>query len=1587
MVGQQVIERRIRAYDVKFGKPYGSMDFHDFMISMTPDVYWTMRVGDTVNFGTTDPISTNGDASTASLSGTVLPSLVISDSQVVKLQNTSRFSTAIGSYVLAPASNDGSFAAAISAVIKPSTVVGSVAAGLYEVIASIHLPTTSSYSRPLLFIGRGSDGKIVVGVSRDTDATPIIFTSQTVVNKDQFVHVAVQTTTIQSGAAHKLYINGVGEAEFTTYFPCQTALTDSGPNRVRLQCTAGGFVKPGTTTVATTGVYLPFQGQIEGVGFWLRRVPDFQSVSQQLYQIGVSQTYIDPLDPLIDTAPLDVVSYDQTYRDRIRDLNPAHYYPLDSPGTIGTTELDQGLSPIGNVNIIYKRTCELLPPAVITDDPFSNSAKMIHSDGPSIHNAGSDVTPLNCGVNPGTRTAMSVAFWLCKNPAKSADFDGMWSISNKNAQPTGLSSEPGGGISFATQGDNFYFMKHDKLSSLFYKTMFPWALVLGDTTTASLHASWNLIVCTVSALGVMKTYVNGEQYVPAQLSTNGQGVLVPTSSELMIGGEPPYDDAPPFGLDHFAIFGRELTQYEISNMYAVGRSGAAYTRTTADGVTPPLLGYLASQDPLPQLLNMADITKYVVDWSVEYDITQTVGSCSMTVKEEIQNPQITPLLPINKYITIEERYATADYGTVDIDWTPIGHFLVDGSPRQTNANDGEVVYQFSLRTVMKLASLDVMTRHIVADRITHTKALLTLSKTVGDTYEFTVQRPAGDVDPIYVNWLSAPMPRLFTSGFLNRNKPPKPDGTPSGTYGPELPGVIRVKDAASSIQILTGQGICRISKTYYENFIPDGLGNPNILGGLRVTFDRYLNSSDVVNTTVSALITDAERGLKLLDFAAKPGIIPQTMFVNSGNAKGRVYKIASTSPVVNLDYISGSAFNAASNVNFGNPQNWIAPGNAIQFGAVNYTQYASCTLNYGDYTNYLVFSALSLPSLVQESYVLRGIVIKVYCECPGGYGKIQACELWDFQSNAPVPGTNQANHTGTNKNGVVFGAPNSKWGTTLINAQNLNRFGISVQMSNPTTPAGNPNDTGRVYKIEISYYIDTPTSSNADKIVVRNVAGFVVNPVYEGIQVGDQVELGSANRPEDVLRQLMYLGGQQNTDSTRPFFFQVNALPVEFGGMQLPPQNYFALEGATVLDAITRAVSFMPPNYSVIPKINGQTIGGLIIQQPTPSQTVESNLDYGIDGTDINVYNKVVGVGETTELVNLAASTISAIRSYKMTNYVDPGSESSPAGITYTPAQMATANAPLLKLLDSNAKTPAPVTVDAHGWHAKDYGVIWQMAGATVGNFTMNDEALFCLDIGRNVDANAEYLLDRIQIGHLQTYLQTDGLTQTMSVWAMIEKDYQAEYGKVPPAIPSQAMCDLAGEIDEVGGTYIPRKDSPSWKLLVDEFKLNTGMNDVQSPQFVQQEATKARFLKFEVNQAHAITVYNKDNRARIDLTEIRVFPSVDIYATATIGITGKFNTPGYKALLGQMRVRRYVLEKNVYINDIETLKNFAVVNLSELVREFSPSSVTAMVRNVLIGDTIAVFSKHTSLYKNYLVRSSRYGSSGIASLGIIDYS
>ena len=501
--------------------------------------------------------------------------------------------------------------------------------------------------------------------------------------------------------------------------------------------------------------------------------------------------------------------------------------------------------------------------------------------------------------------------------------------------------------------------------------------------------------------------------------------------------------------------------------------------------------------------------------------------------------------------------------------------------------------------------------------------------------------------------------------------------------------------------------------------------------------------------------------------------------------------------------------------------------------------------------------------------------------------------------------------------------------------------------------------------------------------VVNYTGGTLPNLTTDGVAIGNTLRIGDFNSPAQALTKILLFAGFQNTDSTKPFYFELIE-PIFDGGITLVPQSFSRDDNKSWLQIAKEILDQCPGNYKLIVDRSGVVRTINVIQKVVGSadHILEKMASFEKDGSDYGIYTRVVASGQFLDPTDVGLSTAAGgnatYKAYKLTNFTS----ASPQGTTLS---QSAADTIINQIANHDPKTPiGPASDDGQD----TYGTIWRVFGTMAVHgfdcrrWSMEDSNLFWIDLGRDSNDN-QYLIDTFEIQVFPVMLPVGTiLQQTLQIYYMTDADYIAATGDIPPQTSGDAtvITNLAA-----------MANSTAWKALTSEFTTGEGITDVTSVDFPDGIPVKMRFIKFVCGQPwhhpeQDGTKYEDTPISIIAMAGLRIYTSQEIIQVAELGVTPPFDTQTFRDDAKRLRRRTLYLEKNPYIQTSKDAQDFALQELKEHYTEFEPYAVGAIAPTVELWDTVQWTNPETNTTATYVVKAMNLKNNEYISLQLVDY-
>lgn len=1597
--GDVEIQHRIRRYDVKWGRPHFAVTYKRLLLAKMPIFYWSMENSD---YGGGSLYSRNWgskgrdyDLRYVGYSG-----FEFALGQADPTDNEVNFkSVGYGESTVACSNSDLTYGYSIVLWLKPNVVLenghidGLISKQTsYGVgtggVCSIHIEGNAGSNRLAFWFNNGEvvytdPLDVIFEVGQRYCITLTVEPSGPLTDPDKPLSKDNPRTWIDTNEMH-IYVNGVEVYTGST--------VNNKPDLTTNNCKW----LVGAARQAGTPVWF-FDGWMDEVGVFPTAFNEF--TAQQIFAVGQSATYLEP-DEDFDNDVVGSYADQKRYKDLVKSHSPTHYWPLDTilsgAGNYYKYVADETAAGLYSTPLSIARNAGQWNSNHIITSPI-NAMNYTTADPPgkALIISGDNYPAIAYGRNPGSNLIwdrlstdvreMTAECWFKKNNANNSHWDGIMGLDEY----------------FSTKG----FVMGVQNSG--YRIGVWWSFVVNNSRqTKSLQYNgpmdndlWYHLAITLNRNGEARMYVNGVLVASASWGRT-YAYQSPRLANFIVGGNgtDPFNTSPTGQFDEIATYSRALSAAEIYAHYWTGALGP-FAKVTLNGGDP-------LQDPSPfvigtneysELINEEDITEYVENYSFDDDLKQLIPTASMTVRDDWGEQNINSKLGANTYVKIERRFRSPslDY---DSGWVSLRHFLCEGPIGGSMSTSGQRVYTVALKGVTKLLNLDLAHTPIEPDKVLVRKRKLDVNSATTEYTKFHMSRDPNNpvLENVFINWAEFPSVKLWVTDFLNLDDT---DNNKGGLSDPKE--ILRIKGSEGAVRILGGEGAVVIDNTYLLDKVGDnGLGNPSTI---MAEFYRYVTSEDKVVTTVASMSVVRDRwrvslanNLVLVDGMA--------FLVKSGTAKGKYWRLVSTGSDVNFSNITKIvAGTNLTNVAGSGSYDWtkVSSFNNATPPPGGGTQYAIQALGPNSYNAEYTFKYADVPMAVTlppssadwaDGSVITGIRITMWRRMRTNYGSFANPQNFtDLGTHLRIGSltTTDAKKSGsysTNANweAVVFGGDkqalgvNWTWGQ-IKNSMNDVSIRHKVKIGSRYNYSNGLRNIVEVYQFKIEVFVE-----DLGVVTLQDIHGYPVHPEYEGLAIGDVVQVGDFNAVEDAVRKALYRCNFQENNSTKPFYFELDDCPSTLAPSvppirpQISDQTYWA-------EMVEDLLKYAPPNYRLFADEEGVTrarLSGFLIGA-TPIHVLEGRIDINEDRGDYGIATRLIVEGESSDSFNIAlnvdAGGTSACRAYVLDGYADPNEQpdsDDSMGVSKTQLE---ADAIWKQVFNGNPKTPVPST--ANNWKTR-YGVILAEEGpaSQVKRWHYEDTPLCAIDIGRST-TGTPIEIEALQFTWMNHYLEGNAIAQSMIVHYMTEADYEAEFGASLDAVPNQE-----------DNTYFPPSTSRAWRLLIDEFALQEGDTTIEANDFESGRPTQVRFLMFTVGQGHyrfpvlEVEGGDRDAAIRVTMAEIKVWTSRRIIATAELGVSGIFGTGDYKELATRLRRRTDYLEKNLYLNDFDKAKQFALAELQERYVDFSPIAVTVFAPTVMVGDVIYLVHPETRVGKAYLVVAASHDATGVGRFQILNY-
>lgn len=1327
-----------------------------------------------------------------------------------------------------------------------------------------------------------------------------------------------------------------------------------------------------------------FDGKMDEVGVF-PLVLNAQTV-QRVFALGLGATYLEP-DEDFDNDVIGAYADQRVYSEVVIADGAVNYWKLDEVknGTgddyrycedfTSNSEYSRNLSVARNAGQWDSARITTSPVEISNYRPTDAPPKALMFAGD-----GSRQGLVRNRIDPDITNEMSVEFWY-KRLGTSSHFDGIIGFPY-DYQRKGIC------VSIKKNEIRVYFSYTGRPVSV-------QKIFLTDVVNIEKDV-WYHVVVTLDKTGHAIFYLNGSPVISYNWGSN-YAYQAPASSDLLLGGMgvDPNNTQPPYEMDEVSIYNYPLTAAQVHNHYWTAKVGP-FSKVilsggdTGDEPSPFVIG----SNEYSELTNEEDITGYVIAYNLDEDLGQIVATGSLVVSEAWGENLIATKLRANTYVIIERRFISQSQN-LDSGWISFGHFLSEGSLSVAVSADGRPrTYTVALRSPLRMAAFDLVHTPIEPDKLLVPKRKLDVTTATEEYTKFHMSRNPENptLDNVFINWAEFPSVKLWVTDFKNLG-----DETEGGIEDPKE--VIRIKGSEGSVRVLGGEGAVVINNRYLNDKITDnGLSDPSTL---YAEYYRYATSEDVFLAEIESI--SVVNGIWNIGLTQEyPMTNGMSVLVKSGSAKGKYWKlvIAGTNREIdNFEKIDADT--SISNIGL-QAYNWtkVSSYDGAPPPPGSGTQYAAQALSLvGSYGTYVTYNYLDIPLAIDagassanwsSGSVVTGIKITLWRRARDTYGgPAEELSVADVGLRLKIGGLYTVD---TAKSGywpttspdwvsVTYGDSTQPLGTawTWDDIKDV-LDDVHVQYAVKLQGSRNSNlrNVAEVYQVKVELFLE-----DLNVVTLHDIHGFNVNPSYEGLSEGDIVQIGDYNAVEDVIRKALYRANFQENDSTKPFYFELDACPRDLAP-SVPPIRLSLRDETNYAELLSEAVKYAPPNYRIVTDSEGVTRAKLLGFLPgiKPTHNLVAHMELSVDRGDYGVATRLIVEGEGPDSFNIALNAnsggTSAVKAYVLDGYADPTKKpevDDSLGVTKTQAE---ADAIWQQVFDGNARTPVPST--SNEWKTR-YGVILakEHSPDKVKRWNFEDLPLCAVDLGR-ASTGTPVKIEAIDFLWFNHYLEGNSISQSMMVYYMTENDYESEFLRQLEATPDQ---------DDM--SYFPPANARSWKLLVDEFALTEGLNTIESSNFDTGADTNVRFLKFVCGQGHyrfpiVLNAGDPDAAIRVTVSEIKVWTSKAITATAELGVTGMFGSGEFKQLATRLRRRTQYLDKNLYLNSFTRAKAFAQAELLERFTEFNPITIRAVAPTVRIGDIVIITNPETRIQTSYLVMAMSQDMQGMSQMQVLNF-
>lgn len=1258
-------------------------------------------------------------------------------------------------------------------------------------------------------------------------------------------------------------------------------------------------------------------------------------------------------DTDIITEPVDQTDDSDSYQDLITALAPDHWYKLDEAATGAVTDngsfAQNGTSAAGTA--VNQTTLLVNGTGKSAKFGNNNATHRVSVANFDIHAASIAGVDYQDGYIEKFTLEFLFAFDGPLNTNSTCPIMGQYDTTNKMFGPLTLNRV----------GTDYYIAFGYNMAdstSLVSAATYPWVYA-----KVTLGQTYHFAITYQN--GVVTLYKDGVAMMSRQMRTvgfhNGGMPWANDTKTFYIGYAPDFVSTTVAPASTYVYFDEVVLYRTALSAYEVNRhayKSKNYYAAEGGGVGPAPVEGNCDNRVLPTLTGGTDVTGYIFENSLQ--ITRgdenLIDTLTFSCSEDWGYNTLASVFRANDYMVVEKRYSTLD-GTIDTGWISIGHFLVEGPfGKEVTAQDGRKVYTVTAKSVTKILTFDQPTRiELKPDKLFVDRRDMEDVSSGIEYKSFRIPR-VGYTNLFYGNISPFPTPKLWATGFSVVD-----DIVTSAD-------VIRARGAEESVQFVYGTGTFRIDTDYFNTAVKDkGLGAPTTIQfeGYRdlmyedILFD--IEVTDVIKQTsgadiVYAAIRVAAAENQIIDGETYVG---RTIFLQDGAAKGYMYRIVkfkNYSDTFRWTGLSGGDFTALT----GNAVSAVATGESIVVTVGGAP--AATTVEWDFLADY---GAQDWSAYDSHEFTIDA-----------GRTTIQTTGfsvIYTRSDNTTLTKTATVTESGTDGNYSYNVAVALSGGekATLTNVKRV-QFAFTI--------------TDGDVSLSYDYLTISPISlfdstSDWEFALVDYVGGTIPDLADDGVAAGDLITVGDANTAAQALTKVFLAAGFQNTDNTKPLYFEF-VEPAFDGGVTIPPKLYNESDSKLWISVVKDILEQCPPNYVLYLDREGVHRTKNVTQKTVANadHVVSKTIDFNVDGTDYGVVTRVIASGIALDATDVALSVeaggTAAYGAYKLDNFADTYGYVN--GVTKTQDD---ADAIINQIANGDPKTPIGWASDAS---QQNYGSIYRRIRSDCRVWEMEDEPLFWIDLGLNPATGGMYTIEEFEFQVFPViYPVGTVIGQTFQLYYMTNEDYTAATGDVPPSTADDAT---------VRANLNTMADSPFWRPLTSEFATNAGLTVLGASEFDQGRPTKMRFIKVCVGQPwhhpkEAGTIYSVNAISIIALAGLRIYTTTKIFQEATLGFTPPFDTEEKRDLAKRLWRRTMILEENPYLQDANAVKEFALQELKERYVDFEPLAVNAVAPTVDLWDTVAWTDPETGVTSSYLVKAISTGQSEATFMQLVDYS